>query len=315
MPSSSRRGRHPDALGVTEVAGVVVGDGHSERVPLGDRTQLVEHLADVAHLCPRMPGPARRRTRRRPTAQRTRHRRPTAGTSSPRPARPRCSRRPRSAGRAWRRASSALAVQWRRRARTQHPLAGAGATTSPPLGLQLPRSRGVDARGRRRPGRARSASRRIRCRGPCTGSRIEPAARRPWTGGVRAHRSIAAPATARPARAARCGLNAPVRSHALHRSNRRGASRGAPPGCRKSAKTGPRIRSGAGGSGSARPRRGCPRSAGRTARRRGRPSRTPCTQTGVPVADHRVSQRLPVLDPAISWIRPRGLSISSPHRT
>ena len=37
-----------DALGMRQVAGVLVGDGHLQRVPLGDRAELVEQLGDVA---------------------------------------------------------------------------------------------------------------------------------------------------------------------------------------------------------------------------------------------------------------------------
>ena len=46
-----------DALGVREVAGVVVGDGHRERVPRGDRAELVEDLRDVADLAGERRGP------------------------------------------------------------------------------------------------------------------------------------------------------------------------------------------------------------------------------------------------------------------
>ena len=50
MPSSRRPRLRAHALGVGEVAGVVVGHGQLERVPRGDRTELGEDLGDVADL-------------------------------------------------------------------------------------------------------------------------------------------------------------------------------------------------------------------------------------------------------------------------
>ena len=65
MPRSSARGWARTPWACAEVAGVVVGDGHRQRVPLGDRAQLGEQLGEVAHASRRRPRRARRTPGRR----------------------------------------------------------------------------------------------------------------------------------------------------------------------------------------------------------------------------------------------------------
>ncbi len=83
-----RLGAH--ALGVREVAGVVVGHGHLERVADRDRPELVEDLGDVAHLVGEGPGPVgvRRVVGQQPGV--VLHRRPAAGGVDHDPLDPRC---------------------------------------------------------------------------------------------------------------------------------------------------------------------------------------------------------------------------------
>ena len=69
-PAASR-GWRPDALGVREVAGVVVGDRHRQRVPRRHRAELDQQLGHVADLGRERRPPARRTPGRRPAARRT----------------------------------------------------------------------------------------------------------------------------------------------------------------------------------------------------------------------------------------------------
>ena len=48
-PAQQRARLRPHPLRVPEVAGVVVGHGHRQRVPLGDRAELVQQLSEQMH--------------------------------------------------------------------------------------------------------------------------------------------------------------------------------------------------------------------------------------------------------------------------